>query len=185
MRAHPEFLTPDFYSQAPMRPRTPSIIWIPFIFSVGTISWALLVAGLVILSAVIVAPPLRDVRTVEAQRNDLRATVDLLDQKIALQQDFMKAAQKDPLLMERLASRQLHLNRPDQEVLPLDPDAAYRDRSVNTLIAESLTPVTPQPVKPLPWFLEATLNTGVRPLLVIVACAALTLSFFLGVRYQR
>lgn len=168
-----------------MRPRTPTFIWIPFVFSVGTVSWALLLAGLLILAAVVLAAPLKDVRAAEAQHNDLQATVDLLDQKIRLQQDFMTAAQKDPLLMERLAARQLHLNRPDQEVLLLDPDAPYRDRSVTTLIAESLTPVSPQPVPSLPWFLQATLKPGVRSLLVIAACAALALSFFLGVRYER
>lgn len=168
-----------------MRPRTPSIIWLPFVFSVGTVSWALLLAGVALLAAVVVAEPLRDLQDAEKQRNDVQATVALLDQKVQLQQDFMKAAEKDHELMERLAVRQLHLSRPDQQILPLDPDAQFRDRSVSTLIAESLTPVKPEEAKPLPWYLAATLATGMRPLLVIAACAALALSFFLGVRYER
>jgi hypothetical protein len=35
-----------------MRPRTPTLLWIPFVFSVGTISWALLVGGVLVLAAI-------------------------------------------------------------------------------------------------------------------------------------
>jgi hypothetical protein len=55
---------------------------------------------------------------------------------------------------------------------------------VETLLAQSLTPVAPVAVAGLPKGLELTLNPGVRSLLVMVACAALALSFFLGVRYE-
>src|SRR5947208_3600267 len=110
-----------------MRARTPTFIWIPFVFSVGTISWALLLAGLVILAAVAVTPAMRDVNQAEATRNDYRATLELLDQQIALQKQFADAATKDPALMERLASRQLNLNRKDQDVLIFDPAMQTRD----------------------------------------------------------
>src|ERR1700743_1325789 len=98
-----------------MRPRTPTFIWIPFVFSVCTISWALLLAGLIILSVVIVTPAVKELKDAEVDRNNYKATLDLLDQKIALQKEFVAAANKDPVLMERLASRQLNLNRKDQE----------------------------------------------------------------------
>lgn len=154
-------------------------------FSVGTISWALLLAGLTLLCATALAPAMQDRRAAEVQRNNLQATLDLLDQKIALQQEFMKAATKDPLLMERLAARQLNLNRPGEEVIVLDREARFRDHSISTLLAESLTPVTPQPVAALPWYFAALLQPGIRPLVVLGGCAALVLSFFLGVRYER
>jgi hypothetical protein len=168
-----------------MRPRTPTFIWIPFVFSLGTISWALLVASLGVLSAVVLTPAIRDVKEAELARNDYQATLELLDQKIAMQKDFVQAAASEPVLMERLASRQLHLQRKDQEVLMLDPAAAYKDRSVETLLAESLTPTEVKPVEPVPVVLAATLKPGVRSTLVILSCAGLVLSFLLGVRYER
>ena len=174
----------DFPPKVFMRPRTPTFLWIPFVFSVGTISWALLLVGLVLLSGVILTPAWRDLKVAEGDRNNYQATLDLLDQKIAMQKDFMAAATKDPVLMERLAARQLNLNRPDQEVLVLDPAEPYRDHSVETLLAESLTKVTPTPVAGLPKALEMTLMPGVRSGLVMVACAPARLSFFLGVRYE-
>jgi hypothetical protein len=168
-----------------MRSRTPTFIWIPFVFSVGTISWALLLAGLVLLSAVIITPALRDVKDAETTRNDYQASLDLLDQQIALQKEFADNATKDPVLMERLATRQLNLNRPDRDILILDPAQQNRDRSISTLLAESLQPVTPKPVPPLSPLLAAAMAPGLRPALIIMACLAITLSFFLGVKYQR
>ncbi len=165
--------------------RTPMFIWLPLVLSVGTISWACLIAGLVLLSAMILTPAMIDVKAAEATRNDYQATLNLLDQQIALQKDFMEAARKDPLLMERLASRQLNLNRPDQEILILDPAMANKDRSVRALLAESLQPVPPKPVKPVNPLLAMTTNAALRPMLITLACAAIALSFFLGVRYER
>jgi hypothetical protein len=165
--------------------RTPTFIWIPFVFSVGTISWALLLAGLVLLSAVIITPALRDVKDAQVTRNDYQASLDLLDQEIALQKEFADQATKDPVLMERLASRQLNLSRPDRDILILDPSAQTRDRSITTLLAESLQPVAPTPVPPLNLLLTATMAPALRPLLISLACLAITLSFFLGVKYQR
>jgi len=168
-----------------MRPRTPTFIWIPFVFSVGTISWALLAARLLHLAADILTPAVQDLQQAQADRNNYQATLDLLDQKIAMQNEFMAAATKDPILMERLASRQLNLNRPDQQTLILDPAAPYKDRSVETLLAESLTPTTPAPVATLPAPLQATLKPPIRKTMILAACAALALSFFLGVKYER
>jgi hypothetical protein len=168
-----------------MRPRTPTFIWIPFVFSIGTISWALLIAGLVLLSAVVIAPAIADVKEAEGMRNDYQASLELLDQKIALQRDFLEAAPKDPMLMDRLASRQLNRNRPDQEVLVLDRTAAMKDRSVETLLAESLKAPTVKKVEPMPAPLEATMHPGMRQVLILIACAAMGLSFFLGVKYER
>ena len=86
---------------------------------------------------------MQEVRGAEATRNDYQASLELLDQKIALQKDFIEASKNDPVLMERLASRQLNLNRKDQDILILDPSVLYKDRSVDSLLAESLTPVRP------------------------------------------
>lgn len=204
-----------------MRSRTPSLIWIPFVFSVGTISWGLLFAGLVLLAAVILAPAMRDVHDAEVTRNDTQATLQLLEQKIQLQKEFTEDASKNPELMERLASRGLNLNRKDQELLslgmaptrdeiaakakaiweahgrPQGKDAEIlreaelelrtqaKDRSVRTLIAESLTPVTPTAAKPVNPLLAITLNPAMRSMLILLGCITLVLSFFLGVKYQR
>jgi hypothetical protein len=168
-----------------MRPRTPTFIWIPFVFSIGTISWALLIAGLVLLAAVVVTPAIADVKEAERARNDYQATLELLDQKIALQRDFLEAAPRDPMLMDRLASRQLNRNRPDQEVLVLEKNAAPKDRSVETLLAESLKAPVVKKVEPMPAPLEATMTPGFRQMLILIACGAMGLSFFLGVKYER
>ncbi|HVS70771.1 MAG TPA: hypothetical protein VHQ47_05920 [Phycisphaerae bacterium] len=168
-----------------MKPRTPTFLWIPFVFSVGTISWALLVAGLAVLAAVVLTPAIQDVKDAQTTRNDYQATLDLLDQKIAMQKDFVAAAATEPMLMERLASRQLHLEKPGEQTLILDPAAPYQDRSVESLLAESLTPTTPRKVEPLPAVLAMTQKRDVRSVLVILACGALVLSFLLGVRYDR
>jgi hypothetical protein len=190
-----------------MRARTPSFIWIPFVFSIGTISWGLLLAGLAIMAAVILTPALREVNAAEKTRNDYQATLQLLDQKIQLQKDFTEAAGKDPVLMERLASRQLNLNRKDQDILILDSQGKNPDRSVRTLLADSLTPVVATQPKPLNPVLALTLDPDPRDYatppagaiqrltyaikkhsrttLIILGCGAIGLSFFLGVKYQR
>ena len=63
---------------ASTRPRTPSLIYLPFVFSVGTASWSLLVGSLLVLAAVVLAPVFQSVRTAQAERNDVAATVALL-----------------------------------------------------------------------------------------------------------
>ncbi|HVT81771.1 MAG TPA: DUF2934 domain-containing protein [Phycisphaerae bacterium] len=190
-------------------------------FSVGTISWAILLAGIALMAAIILTPAIRDVNQAERTRNDYQATLKLLDQKIQLQKDFTDAAAKDPVLMERLASRGLNLNRKDQDILILEKpptsdeiaakakaiweasgrpkgrDQEFRrqaelelraqanDRSVRKLLAESLTPVAVEQPKAVNPLLALTLNSGLRPMLIILACTAIALSFFVGVKYQR
>lgn len=166
-----------------MRART--FIWIPFLLSIGTISWGLLLAGLVLLAAVILTPAMSDVKDAERNRNDTQATLELLDQQIQLQKDFAKAAATDPVLMQRLASRQLNLNNKNEEILILDPAVQNQDRSVQSLLAESLKPVKAKEPAPLNPMLAMTLNAALRPLLIMLACTAICLSFFLGVKYER
>ncbi|MCL2646741.1 MAG: hypothetical protein FWD61_07015 [Phycisphaerales bacterium] len=168
-----------------MRPRTPSILWLPFVFSIGTLSWVMLLAGLLLLASVVLVPAYKGVCDAKNTRYDIQATVDLLDQKIAMQKEFIEAAGKEPMLMERLASRQLNLYRKDQEFLILDPQTLLKDRSVDTLLAESLTPVTPQQPKAIPHPFDLLLNPAMRVSVTVLACAAMATSFFLGVKYER
>jgi len=168
-----------------MQPRTPSILWLPFVFSIGTLSWVLLLVGLLLLAGMAVSPAYKEVCDAKNVRNDIRATVELLDQKIAMQKEFIAAVSTEPLLMERLAARQLNLYRKDQEFLILDPASLLKDRSVDTLLAESLTPVVPAKAEAVPQTLELLLNPTVRMSLTVLACAAMAVSFFLGVKYER
>ena len=151
-------------------------------FSIGGISWAMLLAALGILAMLILAPAVADTRAAEVQRNNIQASLDQDDQKIALQKEFLKAT-SDPLVLQRLAERGLNIQRPDQRVLPLDPNAAQQDRSVTKLIAERLQPVTPKPVAAVPWYFQPALSPALRPMLFTVAIAGLLLSFLLGVRF--
>jgi hypothetical protein len=168
-----------------MRPRTPTAIYLPFVFSVGMVSWSLLIASLLVLAAVVLAPVTQSVRTAQVQLNDLTATVGLLRQRVALQKEFVQAAATDPLVLLRLASRQLGAERADEEVLPLANLKVRADRSVGGLLAESLTPVEPEAVAEVPWFVAAAGSQALRPLLMVLACGGLALSFLLGVRYER
>jgi hypothetical protein len=172
-----------------MRPRTPKLLWIPFVFSVAGMSWMLLLASLAVLAAVIFVPALQDTRAAEADRNNVQATLELLDQKLALQDQFIKVALKDPLVMERLAGRQLRLVRADQQVLILDPAELHQDHSITSLLSESLQPVTPKPIATLPAPIEKCLqpltNPNVRRFATLLACAGLLLAFLLGVRFEK
>ena len=165
--------------------RARAILWVPLLLSVGTISWALLVAGMVLLAAVILSPAMADVKAAEVTRDDYQATIELLDQQIALQKDLAQAATTDPVLMDRLGSRQLGLSRPGQEPLVLDPEMLNKDRSVKSLLAESLKPVEVKRVAPLNPLLAMTTNAALRPMLIMLGCTAIGLSFMLGVKYQR
>jgi len=167
-----------------MRRYTPSFIYIPFVFSIAGFSWALLIGSLFLFAAIILAPSVKTVREAEMQRNDLQATIDLLDQKIKMQKEFVETATNDPLVMERLATLQLRMQRKDQEILNLDP-GEVRDPSITNLLAASLKPVDVQHVQPLPWYLESTLNPRLRPFLMVMACLGLVASFVIGVRYEK
>jgi len=163
----------------------PSILWLPFVFSVATISWAMLLTGLALLAGVVITPAYKEVCDAKNIRNDIQATVDLLDQKIAMQKEFIAAAATDPLLMERLAARQLNVYPQDQEFLILDPAAASKDKSVDSLLAESLTPPPPQPPESIPHLLKPMVAPAARAIAAILACSLMTVSFFLGVKYER
>ncbi len=165
--------------------RLRSLLRIPLLLSVGTISWALLIAGLILLSAVVIAPAVHDVKDAERTRNDYHATLQLLDQQIALEKDFNQAATTDPILQARLAGRQLNLTPKDQVMLVLDPNARHADRSVKSLLAESLTPVQPKQPTPINPLLAMAGYAPLRPMLIILACAAISLSVLLGVKYPR
>lgn len=167
-----------------MRRHTPNFIYIPFVFSIAGFSWALLIGSLLLFAAIILAPSVKTVRDAEMQRNDLQATVDLLDQKIKMQKEFVETATNDPLVMERLATLQLRMQRKDQEILQLDP-GAMQDPSITNLLAASLKPVEAQRVAPIPWYLDAPLNPRLRPFLMVLACLGLVASFVIGVRYER
>ncbi|MEI8194656.1 MAG: hypothetical protein WCI73_01975 [Phycisphaerae bacterium] len=174
-----------------MRPRMPNFLWIPFVFSIEGLSWTLLGAALALLAAVIITPAIQDLREAQADRNNVQATVDLLDQKLALQKDFIKVASTDPLLMERLAGRQLRLVRADQEMLVLDPASLHKDMSTTGLLAESLQPVQPRSLEELPWYLQIPkfmqpfLNQQFRRLALLAACVGLLLAFVLGIRFDK
>ena len=179
------FKSPTVSRENLMRPRTPTLIWIPFIFSIGTISWALLVGSLLVLAVLVITPAVQQARAAEADRNNVQASLDLLDQKIALQNEFIQKAGTDSELMMRLASRRLGVEKKGQETLILSPDDLHRDPSVASLLAQSLKPITPKPVAPLPWFLEPATHKPTRTTLLMIACGGLVLSFVLGVRYDR
>lgn len=159
-----------------------TFIWNPFVISVGVASWAILAASLALLATVVLAPAVRQVNAAERQRNNMRATVALLNEKIAVQKRFVRAANTSPLLMERLASRQLNIERPDQQILPLG--AAPRDRTVQGLIAQALKPVRPVAVAPMPWWMAAAANSKTRSLLLMLGCVGLLLSYVLDVRVR-
>ena len=168
-----------------MRPRTPSFIWIPFIFSIGTISWVLLIGALAVLSIIVVAPAVADVRAAEARRNNVQATLELQDKYIALRKDFIAKAGTDAELMQRLAALKPGIEKKGQETIILHQSQLLRDSSVLRLLSESLPEVEPAPVPPMPWYLAPATNRATRSMLVMLACGALVLSFVLGVRYDR
>ena len=114
----------------------------------------------------------------------MAATVGLLDQQIALQKQFLTDV-KQPMVLVRLAERQFNVTPPGQRILPVDPDAAHRDRSVDSMLHESLTPVEPEAVTPMPGLLAATMDKPVRLMLVWVALVGLACSFLLGVKFER
>jgi len=170
-----------------MRPRTPTLLWIPFVFSIGTISWGLLLAGLVLLATVIIMPAIKDVREAKITRNDYQATLELQEQEIALNKELIAAIKaKDQSLMERLAARQLNLYRKDEEFLVLDASYLNKDHSVGSLVAESLVPTTPKKEPELPGgemvrgpLVQKLLGLS-RPFLLAIACVAMALSFSWG-----
>ncbi len=159
---------------------TNTFLLIPLIVSVGVVSWAILSGALLVLALLILSPALHDLHQAEIMRNNLQATLTLINEKIALQNHFLELADSDPRLMQRLADRQLSVVNPNEEVLPLAND--NRPRDVQSLIDEALKPVEPHPVPPLPWLVNITRFNVIRgPLIILVLCG-LVVAFLLDIR---
>ena len=71
----------------------------------------ILIATLAVLATLILAPAVQNARAAEVAQNDIQASLDRLDRKIALQKQFLAVATTDPLVMQRLAERQFNLQR--------------------------------------------------------------------------
>ncbi|HTV47561.1 MAG TPA: hypothetical protein VMG59_03865 [Phycisphaerae bacterium] len=155
-------------------------ILLPLIFGAGALSWMILLASLAIIALVILAPAFNDVYVAQLHRNDMQAMLDQYNQKIAVQDRFIQMAASDPRLMQRLADRQMDVVNPSEQVLPLNGVPSQRD--VQSLIDESLIPVTPTPVPPLPWWMMPALLTPIRGVLILIALAGLLVSFLVEIR---
>ncbi len=162
----------------------PKFIVLPLVFSVGVVSWAMLLASLLIIAVVVLGPACNAMQYARRQRNDLQATLGLVNEKIALQRRFLKAATTDPRLMRRLADRQLDIINPNEQVLPLGAPA--RPRSVQSLIDDALVPVNPRPVVPPPWWMRMALAPMIRIPLIVIALVSMAASFLLEIsRHPR
>ncbi|MGC8624483.1 MAG: hypothetical protein ACP5VQ_04385 [Phycisphaerae bacterium] len=160
--------------------QTNTFLIVPLILSVGVVSYAVLAGSLLVLALMVLSPPLHDLHQAEVMRNNLRATLELINEKIALQKHFLKLANSDPRLMQRLADRQLNVVNPNEEVLPLAND--NRPRDVQSLIDEALKPVEPQSVPPLPWIVNIARFNVVRGPLIILVLGGLVVAFLLDIR---
>jgi hypothetical protein len=162
----------------------PKFIVLPLLLSVGVVSWAMLLASLLIVAMVVLGPAYNAMQTARRQRNDLQATLGLVNEKIALQRRFLKKATTDPRLMRRLADRQLDIINPNEQVLPLGAPA--RPRSVQSLIDDALVPVNPKPVVPPPWWMRMVLVPAIRIPLIVIALVSMAASFLLEIsRHPR
>ena len=159
-----------------------SFLLLPLILSVGVVSWAVLVGSLLALALIVLSPALHDMRRAEVTRNNLQATLALINEKISLQRHFIKLADTDERLMQRLSDRQLNIVNPNEEVLPLANDR--RPRDVQSLIDEALTPIEPRPVPPVPWIVSIVRFNAVRGPLMILALFGFVVAFLLDVRRQ-
>ena len=152
----------------------------PLVLSVGVISWAVLLASLLAVALIVLAPAIHDMHQAQVTRNNLRATLALINEKIALQNRFIKLADTDQRLMQRLADRQLNIVNPNEQVLPLANDT--RPRDVQSLIDEALKPIEPKPVPPIPWIINITRFNVIRGPLIILALFGFVVAFLLDIR---
>ncbi len=157
-----------------------SFLFVSLILSVGVVSWAVLFGALLTMALIVLAPAVHDMRQAEVTRNNLRATLALINEKIALQNRFIKLADTDPRLMQRLADRQLNIVNPNEEVLPLTND--NRPRDVQSLIDEALKPIDPQPIPPVPWIISIVRFNVVRAPLILLALFGFVVAFLLDIR---
>ena len=159
---------------------TPAVLTLPFVFGVGALTWAALFAALAIVAAVILAPAAANLHQARVQRNNLQASLALLNEKISQDRRLLHLVATNPVILQRLADRQLDVVNPTEQVLPLGRIAHPRD--VQSLIDETLKPVNPAPVPPVPWYLAAALNPVTRTPLILAAMAGLVFAFLLDVR---
>ncbi len=159
---------------------TPSFLTLPFVFGIGALSWAAIVAALAIIAAIILAPALANLRQSQAQRNDLQASLRVLNEKISQDRLLLHLVATNPVILQRLADRQLDVVNPGEQVLPLGRVA--RPRDVQSLIDETLKPIEPKPVQPIPWYMAMALNPVTRTPLILAAIAGLVFAFLLDVR---
>ena len=160
--------------------QTNRFLILPLIFSVGVVSWAVLLASLLAVALIILSPAIHDMHQAEVTRNNLRATLALINEKIALQNRFIKLADTDQRLMQRLADRQLNIVNPSEQVLPLANDT--RPRDVQSLIDEALEPIDPKPVPPVPWIIHIARFNVIRAPLMILALFGFVVAFLLDIR---
>jgi hypothetical protein len=153
---------------------------LPLILSVSVVSWAVLSGALLALALIVLAPAVHDMHQAEVTRNNLQATLALINEKIALQNRFIKMADTDPRLMQRLADRQLNIVNPNEQVLPLTNDT--RPRDVQSLIDEALKPINPQAVPPVPWIIGIARFDVVRAPLILLTLFGFVVAFLLDIR---
>lgn len=155
-------------------------VFLPLLLGAGAISWAALLASLAILAVVVITPVLHSVKQAQRQRNSLEASLATLNEKITLQNKFLRMVNTDPEILERLADRQLNIVNPNEEVLKLGGPPAPRD--VQSLIDAALVPIRPIPVSGLPWWMIVTTNPPLRAVLVVVALAGMAFAFLVEIR---
>jgi hypothetical protein len=152
----------------------------PLLVGVGVLYWLILLASLAMVALIIIAPAWNARQHAHRQANNLQATLRLANEKIALERRFLAMADTNPLLMQRLADRQLDLINPRQQVLPLN--GRPRPRDVQSLVDEALVPVTPKPVASVPWWAAVTLAPFIRVPLMGLAMVGFALVFLLEIR---
>ncbi len=162
---------------------TPAFLTLPFVFGVGVLTWLAMLASLAIIACIILAPAAASLHEARVQRNGLRASLAMLNEKISQDRLLLHLVATNPVILQRLADRQLDVVNPDEQVLPLGRIAQPRD--VQSLIDETLKPVQPAPVRPIPWYLVPAINPVTRTPLILVAICGLVFAFLLDVRQVK
>jgi hypothetical protein len=171
----PSQLDPDAEAIADDRP--PTTLRGAFIQSLrglgAVIATLIVVAGLLILAAAILAPAEARNRALEQEHTRLQAEIDHVEEQIEINRDFLTRLPTDPQLLERLRLRQGHPAPPGTSELELDPktDHAIQSPLAITRLAPPDPDALPQ-VRPLHPLLLWTLDPKTR---WIGICAGLLL----------
>lgn len=173
----PSQLDPDADADADADDRPPTTVWGVFMQSLrglgAVIATLIVVAGLLILAAAILAPAEARNRALEQERVRLQAEIDHVEEQIEINRDFLSRLPTDPQLLERLRLRQGNPARPGTGELELDPKT---DRTIQSPLAITrLAPPDPDSlpqVEPLHPLLLWTLDSKTR---WIGICAGLLL----------